>query len=142
MICDFCGVPDHGPTPTTLYPCRDFDTGTPAITVPIPGATNASKGAWCACDRCAGYIDRTEREALVQYCVQRHIDHDHDLRRQSFRARPILLAALRELQGDFWRHREGPGRPMRSDELHDGLPEPEISFHDGPNRRAAWLDLL
>lgn len=138
MICDFCSAP----TPARRYPCRDFDTGTPAVRAPVP-ATNASEGAWLACAPCSALIDAANREGLAQRCVQRHLDHDPDFKRMSAsQVRPVLLAGIRELQDDFWRHREGPGVDLTPEEAAAPAEPAYITVRDTPPRRAAWLDLL
>jgi hypothetical protein len=138
VICDFCSAPD----PVRSYPCRNFDMGTPSVTSPIP-ATNASDGAWAACAHCSALIDATNREGLAQRSAQYHLDHNPDLKRVcASQARPLLLAGIRELFDDFWRHREGPGVPLDPAEAAAEHEPDYITFSDTPPRRAAWLDLL
>lgn len=138
MICDFCSAPN----PARRYPCRNFDTGTPSVHTPFP-ATNASDGAWVACARCSALIDAANREGLAQHATQYHLDHDPAFeRRSASQVRPVLLAGIRELQDDFWRHREGPGVDLTPEEAAAPAEPAYITFSDTPPRRAAWLDLL
>lgn len=138
-ICDFCGIDGRGPTPARSYPCRDFDMGTPSTETRVP-ANNYSDGAWLACRRCSALIDATDREGLTERCVTRTLEVNPMFQRLSAaECRPILTAALGELHGDFWRHREGPGRDLTPEERR-AEPEPDtLEWKPQRPRRAAWL---
>lgn len=72
IICDFCSSPN----PTWRYPCEDFEVLSPPFGV-------GSVGGWAACDECAAFIEKKDREGLLNRSVDNFIGIEIIGRRQA-----------------------------------------------------------
>lgn len=106
--CDFCNVA----LGAKVYPARDVTTEMAAGRGTV---TSTSQGAWVACRACAGKIDRGDREALLLRSMETVFRLHPPMPPGADRARvnDEVRAALRQLQDDFWRSREGAGVALR-----------------------------
>lgn len=137
LVCDFCSTPV---TADDAWTCaaRDFDTGLPAGTLVDGTPVNQhSAGAWCACRRCVSLIRAGRREALARRAVDSLLRRNPELRGQ----RQVMLRGMRELQDDFWSHREGEPRRTTAEEYAaaEAGPKEVLGFTYDPLRTAQWL---
>lgn len=112
LICDFCNAKD----PEWAYPVDDFsqDIVPPEEVTPETGQFEwTSRGGWSACQICHELIQREDREALAQRCIDSFTDtvpRDTRIRRQ-------VLRRIRALHDEFFVMRSGD--PVRDEEYVD-----------------------
>jgi hypothetical protein len=107
--CDFCSSKD----PRWEHRCEDNSTVMLALgggrTTAVIG--QGSHGSWAACDVCHRLIEANKRDRLAKRAA-RSIDSSLPLN--------VMLPAMKQAHGMYWRYRVGPGFPMRQEADHGG----------------------
>lgn len=108
LHCDFCSavVRDHG----WDCPAEDFGYSELRIGIDRRGPiVGGSYGGWLACDTCVALVRDGCREELALRSLACHYGRQ--------RVPAAVLADLRSLHDQFWRHRTGPPTLVGPDEL-------------------------
>ncbi len=133
--CDFC----NARAPAWAFPCASFDTGLPATPAeaefaraqlePVGDVYSTSGGDWLACHTCRRLVVGGDRRRLARRSAEGFIRANPEL---PLPPRPVLVAAIEDLQGRFWAHRNGG--PRRLAEQVRVAPQPPLTadFVPGP----------